>query len=408
MMCHAISSKMYQSVLALPLLLVLAVACSNAAPASNTQPVSVTQPTSAALPGSSAVSNPAASQAPQVQLTFPPTASQVTITPPAIVSTFDNLVAGTVALRKVKVSLSTIQPDGSLTSLQAEIDASGNQHILQTYPPISTTLSISGTLVAESGTPNPPITYEMYVLDGVAYIPDQDGVIRPADTQSMTDTLQGAILSPDGPAFWMKILPAGSFTPQGIEQTGGFQAKKYAIQGVMDKGTITGSLWVTPDKQTLLAAQLSIPAQIALSGSTGTVQINFQVEQADIAPIQPQTASALPTETASLELPTEAITRTPPSSASWLPASVPLYQDAVIQMNQPGTLIYQSSASLETVKQFYLDKLQANGWQPDGEPVESQGLTMQSWLKDNLSLSITITTNETGGSMVSITCNGCS
>jgi hypothetical protein len=398
-MRHTISLKMHRSVLILPLLLALTMACSNAAPASPTQPASATPP------GSPAATNPAASQAPQVQPTLPGTQVSLAITPPAIVSTFDNLVAGTVALRSVKLSLSTTQPDGSLTSLQAEIDASGNQHILETSPIISVTISASGTPIAQSGTTNPPITYEMYVLGGVAYIPDQDGVIRPADTQAMTNTLQGAILSPDGPAFWMKILPAGSFTPQGIEQTGGFQAKKYAIQADMGEGTITGSLWVTPDKQALLAAQLNIPAQIALSGSDGTVQINFQVEQADIAPIQPKTAAALPTETASLALPTESISSTP--SASWLPSDVPLYQDAVIQVNQTGMLMYQSSAPVETMKQFYLDQLTAHSWQLDGEPIDSDGTSIQSWVKGDLALIITISDNGTGGSSVSISCDGC-
>ncbi len=121
----------------------------------------------------------------------------------------------------------------------------------------------------------------------------------------MATYLQSALLSPDGPGFWLKILPTGSLTPQGNEETSGFQTSKYSIQGNLDEATITGFLWVAADKQTLLDTEIDVPASLAGPQTQGTLQIRFQVEQADIAPIQPETAAALPTATSSPNLPTQ-------------------------------------------------------------------------------------------------------
>jgi hypothetical protein len=365
--------RRYRTLLFLPILLVLMIACSKATSAINTQ----TANTSPA---------PLASQAPQVQLTFPPTNSPVTGGQSASRGTFDNLVIGTTALRGVKISLTTTQPDGSVTSLNVEIDANGNQHVLKTYPK-------SNTQLFENGAPNPPTTLEMYVLNGMAYAPDKDGTFRPADTQAMTATLQNALLSPEGPAFWLKVLPSGSLTPQGSDETGGFQASKYAIQGALDGGTITGTLWVGPNQSALLMTELDIPAKLAGSQTEGTMQIRFTVEQADIAPIQPETAAALPTETSSPNQPTQAGT-TGPSLADSFPLAPGTSLDRS-NLSEPVAgdshgyfSLLTSNSSVAQLANFYEKELPKLSWMLRYSDNNFQGGLTQNWKQDNLYLTL--------------------
>ncbi len=70
-------------------------------------------------------------------------------------------------------------------------------------------------------------------------------------------------------------------------------------------------------------------------------------------------------------------------------------------------VLYQTSASVETLKQFYLDTLTASGWQIDGKPLEGQGVVQYSWKKGDYTIQITLTPNSANGSVVAIVCDGC-
>ncbi len=209
---------------------------------------------------------------------------------PALVGpgTIDSLVSSTLALRGVEFNLTTTQPGGEQASLTGEIDARGNQHLLKTYPP-------NPTLPLGEGVTDPASRQEIYILDGVAYVPDINGTLQPAQTPSLASTLQDALLSPDGPAYWLKLLPQGSLTTQGNETFGGSQALKYAIQGSVDGQDITGELWLTPDQSALLGAEISVPAGLISSMQpTGHLQVSFSVTQTNVAPIQLRTPPAPP------------------------------------------------------------------------------------------------------------------
>jgi hypothetical protein len=95
------------------------------------------------------------------------------------------------------------------------------------------------------------------------------------------------------------------------------------------------------------------------------------------------------------------------AAAAGLPPDVTLYPNAQIQMASPGMVLYQTSASVETLKQYYLDALKASGWQLDGEPFESGGVALYRFTKGDFSIQITISPNGTSGSSVSILCDGC-
>jgi hypothetical protein len=84
-----------------------------------------------------------------------------------------------------------------------------------------------------------------------------------------------------------------------------------------------------------------------------------------------------------------------------LPADVPIYQGAVIQMVTPGNLSFEAGASVDTVTKFYDDALTAAGWQKEA----SQAILM--WKKGSQEISVTIVQASDNKSSVNIFCIGC-
>jgi|WetSurSiteA1Bulk_404760.scaffolds.fasta_scaffold23297_2 hypothetical protein len=76
-------------------------------------------------------------------------------------------------------------------------------------------------------------------------------------------------------------------------------------------------------------------------------------------------------------------------SEAGLPADVPLYPGATIQSVKPGTVDFQTDASLEAVKDFYVEKLTTAGWTP-GDFSESAGISIKDWKKGNQSINVSI------------------
>jgi hypothetical protein len=93
-------------------------------------------------------------------------------------------------------------------------------------------------------------------------------------------------------------------------------------------------------------------------------------------------------------------------SDSGLPADIPIYPGATIQSAAPGTVTFQAGVSFETVKNFYLEKLTAAGWTPDGQPFESTGTIIMNWKKGSQSAMITITSIGTNECFVIISHEG--
>jgi hypothetical protein len=88
-------------------------------------------------------------------------------------------------------------------------------------------------------------------------------------------------------------------------------------------------------------------------------------------------------------------------SEAGLPADVPLYPEATIQSVTPGTVNLQTGTSLETVKDFYVEKLTAAGW-TRGDFFESTGISQETWKKGNQSVTISITSMGTNDCLVTI------
>ncbi len=146
----------HRSLLLLPILLGVCLACSRATPTA-ISPAANSQTTASEV-------LPATTLNVEAQSTLAAAASPV---PGEKKGTIDSLVDGTLNLHGVKIELSTTQPDGPVTSLVVEIDANGNQHLVKTYP-------TSPTPLFENGVADPPTTIELYVLADVAYAPDRN------------------------------------------------------------------------------------------------------------------------------------------------------------------------------------------------------------------------------------------
>ncbi len=259
--------------------------------------------------------------------------------------TFDSLVSRTLALRGIELNLTTTQAGGEQASLSGEIDANGNQHLLKTYP-------ANPTLPLGEGVTDPLSQQEIYVLDGVAYVADINGILQPAQTASLASTLPDALLSHDGPVYWLNMLPSGSLVPQDSETYGGFQATRYTIQGVVDNQEISGTIWLMQDGSALLGAQLNVPADLTGSLQThGSLEISFSVEQASIAPIQPAMVPSLITEAPFIVQSTEPITGTP--STSEPPIELFVYPGSQVQTGRPGMVVYRTADKVELVEQHY-------------------------------------------------------
>ncbi len=89
-----------------------------------------------------------------------------------------------------------------------------------------------------------------------------------------------------------------------------------------------------------------------------------------------------------------------------LPAGVLIYLGATIQNVTPGMVTFQAGASLETVKNFYVDKLTAAGWTFGGQSFESAELSMVTWKKGNQSTTITIAAMGANDCVVTIEVEG--
>jgi hypothetical protein len=89
-------------------------------------------------------------------------------------------------------------------------------------------------------------------------------------------------------------------------------------------------------------------------------------------------------------------------SDSGLPADIPIYPGATIQSAEPGMVTFKAGANLETLKNYYVEKLNAAGWTPDGEPIESEGVIMMNWKKGTQSAMIMLTTSGVNDCLVMI------
>ena len=237
-------------------------------------------------------SNQAGGETPVVEQ--PSSSSEIPTTEP---DPLDHLLS----LRSITINMTALRPDGSSSSTQIEIDSAGNMQVKYTLPAPDPKYLPQGF-----DTTQLPTSSELFVVDGKAYQPsDQDPawMSKPIDPDYL-QTLSEALHGPDGVGEWLDILPDGSLTSVGQETVGGFATDKYTVNGSVDGQVITGSLWYEPQSDSLVQAELHVPAAIydvTNKSPTGELKINLDTQKADVplvtlpsAPIATAEPSATP------------------------------------------------------------------------------------------------------------------
>jgi hypothetical protein len=187
----------------------------------------------------------------------------------------DNLLT----LRSVQFILDSQYPDGSRRTIQCEIDNAGNMHILTDEPAMD-----------DSGMPKerPPQgispQVEIFVLDGMAYTPDDlnpDWKTVPVD-ENFVPNFAIELHGMDGPALWLNLLPAGSIIKEDNESVGGFDAQRYRVQGKIGGEDVSGVFWKTLQTNALVQMELHIPAalfNLPDEPSTGKMIITLKAQK---------------------------------------------------------------------------------------------------------------------------------
>jgi hypothetical protein len=200
-------------------------------------------------------------------------------------------------MRSIQFTLAALQPNGAARSVQGEIDSRGNMH-LQLHDLVALPADLPEKFSATS-----LITedYELYVVDGKTYQPDDRNpawMTTPL-AEDYVVALSHQLHGPNGPGLWLNILPAGSLQPAGGETVGGFAADKYTVNGTVHGQKITGALWYAA--HALVQVELHIPAGLldpTQPAVQGELKITLETQKADIAPM------TLPSPPAGTEVPT--------------------------------------------------------------------------------------------------------
>lgn len=190
------------------------------------------------------------------------------------------MLARTLGLRSVRLALTSSYPDGYVRSLMAQIDAQGNLRLVEPY-------DLGSELLA---TLTPPEAgwgeFEVFVVDGHAY-PRMSGDAVAQDDAYLT-SLEDALRSPDGPGMWLLWAGTEELEPAADEDMGGFSAIRYPVEASLGDGTIQGTIWMDKASLALVRAELKISPTLfstAANPASGNLEILFEVEQAEVAPI---------------------------------------------------------------------------------------------------------------------------
>ncbi len=191
----------------------------------------------------------------------------------------DPRVEATLALRSVRMELQSAFPGEPPQIYQISVDGSGNQRIEMAIPAPE-----EFTITPESPDAN---IFEIFVVSGEAYL--RTGKTGSAEANpEQNDFLSRTLYSPTAPGMWLILLPEESFTPAGKESRGGFETTKYAVNGSVESGAVTGAFWVDDATGALVGAELTVSEAILRpdkNGSGGVLTIEFSVERAEVPAI---------------------------------------------------------------------------------------------------------------------------
>lgn len=188
-------------------------------------------------------------------------------------------------MRSIQFNLTVTRLDGTIRSLDAEIDSAGNMHLIFGYQGFDLT-----GMPKDFDPKALPPSAEIFVIGSKAYLPDaQDPKSRttPFD-ENYPANLSLELHGLESPALWLNLLPPGSIQPAGQETVGGFAADKYRVDGKVDGQKISGTLWEEPQADALVQAELHIPAALLSPPNqplSGEMLITLKAQKKDVAPV---------------------------------------------------------------------------------------------------------------------------
>ena len=188
-------------------------------------------------------------------------------------------------MRSIQFNLTVTRLDGTIRSLDAEIDSAGNMHLIFGYQGFDLT-----GMPKDFDPKALPASAEIFVIGSKAYLPDaQDPKWQttPFD-ENYPASLSLELHGLESPALWLNILPPGSIQPAGQETVGGFAADKYSVDGKVDGQMISGTLWEEPQADALVQAELHIPAALLSPPDqpvSGEMLITLKAQKKDVASV---------------------------------------------------------------------------------------------------------------------------
>ncbi len=192
-----------------------------------------------------------------------------------------DMISATLGLRSVSITLSASYPDGSVHSLFAQIDASGNIHLTQ---PFSLPPDVQLERTPESDGWN---QFEIYIVNGHAYT--LTGGEEISEDAILLTVLEDALRGPQGPGLWLIWAGTKDLEPAAHEQAGGFSAIRYPMNAALEEGTITGTIWMDGVSLALVRADLKISPLLfsdPASPANGDLSIKLDVVREDIPQIK--------------------------------------------------------------------------------------------------------------------------
>ena len=87
----------------------------------------------------------------------------------------------------------------------------------------------------------------------------------------------------------------------------------------------------------------------------------------------------------------EPISIEPPAGCGAAESEYPIMPDATDMTTMQNMVTYTSASSLDDVLAFYKEQMPANGWSETGDSFTSEGTAMQSYTKEGVTVSLTLT-----------------
>ena len=133
-------------------------------------------------------------------------------------------------------------------------------------------------------------------------------------------------------------------------------------------GKAEGEVWVAVDGEYVVKYLLQAEGKGPTSGKEGHLEWVYEIRDVN----QP-------------------ISVEPPAGCGAAESEYPMMADATDLTTMENMVMYTSASSLDDVLAFYKEQMPADGWSETGDSITSEGTAMQSYTKEGVTVSLTLT-----------------